>query len=481
MSIKKNTLLNLSGTVIPIAVNLITVPIYLKLIGAERYGTLVILWALMGYFGFMDLGLGRAVAQRLAGVGAKSAYGRSSLVWTALGMTFSLGVLGGLVLWFSADFVLTRWVDMSLENLAEAKGAIPWFVVAMPLILNASILTGALHGRQHFLAMNLIRVTGTTLAQVVPLTVAMTGHISLDCLVPAALSARLVTLIINFRLCRRSLPLRNKPHFQSKHIKPLFHYGGWVSIMSLMAPLLVTIDRMVIGAMAGAKAVTFYTVPYSIVTRLMTLSGSLHSAIFPRLAAVQDREARNLVDRASRSLVALMTLVALPGIALVHPFLILWVGEEFANQSQGVGEVILLGVLINSIVIPHHAYLMANGKPRLISCIYLLQLPIYFLLLWLGLSQVGVLGAALAWTLRVLIDTILLLWASSAFKRAVTYCFLPLILGTASVLNALLYPVEEPVRWFLAGLLILFSICLGWDPLNKTASIILRKKRSVSI
>jgi O-antigen/teichoic acid export membrane protein len=66
MSIRRHTAYNLMGAIVPLAVSLITIPIYLKMIGAERYGTLAILWTFMGYFGFMNLGLGRAVAQRLA-------------------------------------------------------------------------------------------------------------------------------------------------------------------------------------------------------------------------------------------------------------------------------------------------------------------------------------------------------------------------------------------------------------------------------
>ena len=83
MSITRNTTYNVIGTLVPVIVALVTIPIYIKMIGDERYAVLSIAWLLLGYFGVFDLGIGKAAAQRISILQTKS-YEKSMTFWSGV-------------------------------------------------------------------------------------------------------------------------------------------------------------------------------------------------------------------------------------------------------------------------------------------------------------------------------------------------------------------------------------------------------------
>lgn len=458
MSLGRHTLLNLGGSFIPMVIALATVPLYLGYIGSERYGVLAVIWALLGYFSFFDLGFGYAVTQRMATLSDKDDTNRSNLLWTALLSTFALGLLAGVLLWLSSDYLLLNLIHMSADSHAEVSGAIIWVLLALPVLLPSSVMQGALQARLRFMEVNAIQLTGGVISQLLPLVVAASGHVELKILVPVALVSRVMVLVFLFRQSRLNIPLLGGPMIDCIHLKALLAYGGWISVMTLLAPFLVTIDRLILATLSGAKAVTFYTVPYDLVSRTMVISRSLSSAIFPRLASAGREQSREIAERATIVLVSIMTPIVIVGIFLVQPFLNIWLGAEFARNSAHVGEVILFGVWANALVVPHHARSMASSSPRAVVMIYLFEIPIYLFMLWFGIKYWGVVGAAAAWSVRVVVDTCLLLRLNNAFIPTIrlTAVSMVFVMVAEAVVTQVMLPVY--VHWGIAVLLLVLVL-----------------------
>lgn len=161
LSIRRNTAYNLLGSLIPLAVSLVTIPIYLGLIGEARYGVLAIAWLLLGYFGLFDLGLGRATAQRIAALHDGTASERAQTFWTALTLNIGLGILGGLLIWPLASYFFGNVFQVDEALRPEMQAAVPWLILAVPMATLSGVLSGALQGRERFLELNLISVSGT--------------------------------------------------------------------------------------------------------------------------------------------------------------------------------------------------------------------------------------------------------------------------------------------------------------------------------
>lgn len=413
MSVKRHTAYNVAGAAVPLLVTFVTLPVYLRTVGEERYGVLVILLTLLGYFGLFDLGLGRAVTNRIAAFRSRTAEEREEVFWTALLMNLALGGIGALALWGAGAVVFQYVVEAPGALATEVQAALPWMVLAFPMLLVASVMSGALMGREEFLAQNAVGIGAGILIQVVPLVVALNVGAALPALVVAVIGVRVLSVAALFGLCVRQLPVRLKPRWARAQVRPLFGFGGWVTVTSIVGPLLSTLDRVIIGAVAGAKAVTYYTVPYSIASRITIIPGSLSSALFPRFSSLGTKERDVLLDTAVRSLVVVLTPLVIGGMLIMEPFLTWWVGSEFAAKAAPVGEILVIGLWANCLAYIPLSMLQGRGRPDLVAKIHLAELLPYLALLWLALEWKGAIGAALAWSLRVWVDAALLFGATS--------------------------------------------------------------------
>ena len=126
-------------------------------------------------------------------------------------------------------------------------------------------------------------------------------------------------------------------------IRELLSFGGWITVSSVIGPLLASFDRFVIGVVLGASAVTHYVLPFNLVGHIWILPQSLSSALFPQFAALGagDRSDRLKIE-SLRALTLLVTPTVLLGIVGVEAFFIVWLGRDLAAVSAPVAHILAL-------------------------------------------------------------------------------------------------------------------------------------------
>jgi len=310
----------------------------------------------------------------------------------------------------------------------EMVAAVPWLILAVPMATLSGVLTGALQGRERFLELNLISVSGTVLFHLMPLAVAAFWNVDLGLLLPAALFARLLTLVVLFARCQRHIILGHLPSFMREQAGQLIRFGGWVTVTSFVGPMMVILDRFIIGALSGAKAVSYYTVPFQLGERSTILSSSLVSALFPRFAAASSEEEHRLAVKGLRLLVVVITPLVAVGLLFMEPFLAWWIDPAFADQSARLGQIILFGFWFNSFAKIPSVQLQARGRPDLVAKCHLAEILPYFGLLYLGISLFGLVGAAAAFSLRVVLDLSLLAAFAGVLRSLLGLLLIPVLL-----------------------------------------------------
>jgi O-antigen/teichoic acid export membrane protein len=418
---------------------LATVPLYLELIGVEKYGFLTLCWVILGYSGFLEWGLGSAVAQKVAAAGPDDPRTASDIFWNGLWLSLGLGAVGatltfaGASLYFSSMSVTSAFGD-------ELYDALPLLAAIAPILMLGGLFSGALQGRERFLALNLVGMSAYSLVAVFPLLIAYLWTDSLSGLVLGALMGRLITYPVGLWMAARALSLRLPRRPSRQIMKGLLGFGGWVALTQIANGILSTLDRLAIGGRIGAAAVPAYAIPFGLVSRIVVVPHSLAGALFPRFAAVDEAERDRLVAAAIKAVIVIVTPMTIAIVALADPFFRLWIGAELAAVSSPIAYILAASFWIYCIGHIPFSMIQAAGRPSLVSKLFLAELIPYALLLFAGLALFGLPGVAAAFALRLAGETAVLLYLARTPLSALKPLLVPGLLTAAAVLIRALDP-----------------------------------------
>ncbi len=413
---------NVLGQAVPLAVGLVAIPVLTRALGDARFGLLALMWAIIGYFSVLDLGLGRAttkfVAEALAAQDARRA--RQVAGFTAAGQT-ALGIVGGAVLAAVTPWVVADLLRVPAELRVEAGQAFRWLALSVPFVVLSLNLRAVLEGAQRFDLANLIRAPNGMLAFAIPAVAARLG-VGLAGIVALLLALRLVTCWATWIAIRRALPgFRWDLRPTRELARSLLGYGGWVAVSNVLSPILTYLERFVLGAVAGVGAVAYFAAPYEAISRLLILPASLAGGLFPVISVPLADQRRAEVERLlGRSVRSLWLLLAGPVILVMlfsGPLLRVWLGAVYAAQGATALAILAPGMLVIGLAHVPGTFLLGQGRPDLPAIFQLIELPIYIALAWWLVGAYGVTGAALAWTLRVTLDAVLLFAAARKVGR----------------------------------------------------------------
>jgi O-antigen/teichoic acid export membrane protein len=405
---------NMAGQVLPLLVAVATIPWLISAVGLERFGFIALAWVLVGYASLFDLGIGRAVIRtvsaRLAqgdreGADASGQAGLSFLLLLGL-VVMAFTLLGTPLL---VDRVLV--VPTSLQG--EAQGALRLLALSLPFVMLTSGYVGVLSAYQDFRLLNLVRALFSVLSYALPLAVALAGWATLPAVVGTIVALRAAGTVAFAWACARHHGFRWWPRRPPREqALELLQLGGWMSVSNVVGPLLTYLDRLLIAALVPLRAVGIYSAPYDLATRMLVIPYSIVAALFPMSAALQpgSPQAGKALSDITRYLFLSMFPLMFGTLALAHPAMRLWLGAEVGEQAAVVLQILAVGVFLNALTQGPATLIQAAGKPRDMALLHLAELPLFLAVLWALTTRLGIVGTALAASLRFAVDAAAVFW-----------------------------------------------------------------------
>jgi O-antigen/teichoic acid export membrane protein len=313
MIVRRFFLFNLLGNGLPILVALLAVPAIAHHAGVERLGALGIVWGVVGYFGFLDFGLSRAVTRRVALAHEQGRLDgeltelRGFLWWWAMPAMLVLALLLLAARLACAPYFPAGWLGQELN-----RGWV-WIVLCVPLTLMTNWLRGALEGVQRFARVNLLKTVFGAWNYAAP-ALAVLLWPTLDAMIMAIALGRLLSLLAHAWACFRVERgvFVGPSSGRLVHLSSFFKEGGWMTVSNLVAPLMVYSDRFVLAALLPASAVAWYVTSQEMMLRMLVLPAALAGVLFPRFSSLQESVGQDGNTDLYRHSIRLISAIMLP-------------------------------------------------------------------------------------------------------------------------------------------------------------------------
>jgi O-antigen/teichoic acid export membrane protein len=438
MSLKRNTLWNLAGSGLPLIAAAGLIPFTLHRLGNEAFGVLTLIWALIGYFSLFDMGVGRALTYELsklraanegtnnanAGDLGQQAIDISLTLKAGLLITLAAGAFGAVLMLMFAPSLASSWLKISPVLQQDAMYAFQIAALGIIPTTLTSGLRGALEGMERFAGSNINKlILGFCMFALPALSVVLNGN-KLWCIALYLVAARVVVAILAVLQLKEYLfkttAMFSKAIFIDikARVKPLLNYGIWMTVSGVVSPLMVTGDRFFVSAAVGATILPLYAIPQEGLQRLLIIPAALCGALMPQFSALTLTASKGLYLKTYKRVALVMFGLCILAAIFIYPFLCLWISFDFAEKSLPIALVLCLGICLNAIAFVPYTFLHANGKTKATALFHLFELVFYAATLWFLVNQFGLIGAAWAWVLRVVLDLILLHHCvSSLFKN----------------------------------------------------------------
>lgn len=401
-----NSFYNIAGHILPLTIGILCIPYLIKSIGMERFGILSIVWTIIGYFSLFDFGLSRTLTVKVAELSSLGKYDEVNTVfWTSLKWISIATAIGSLcittVLFFKNHFITLA----SREIYDEAFSSIFIIALTLPAVTITSGVKGALEAESKFYGINLIQTISGSLNFLTPLIVSQYSQ-NLFYIILSLSLLRFIFLIIHFMYLKQTCVWISKVKFLSlTESLPILTSGGWFAVTNIIGPVMTYFDRFLIASMIPAATLPYYTTPFEIINKLLIIPSSITRALFPILASNSEKNDNSLIYRLSLKIIAISCgLILALGVGFGFQGIQFWLGSDFAKSSFTIFLILLFGFFGNSLAWPPFNLIQAFQKPKITAIIHLIELPFYIALLIILTKKYGLIGTAISWSVRNIID-----------------------------------------------------------------------------
>jgi O-antigen/teichoic acid export membrane protein len=454
-----------AGNAWAMVVGVVSLPLLLRGLGTDGFGTWVLLQtfsATTGWFSLADAGVGTATTTTVSARAATDdEAGVRAAVSASLAIFAGLGVVCAGLLALIGPRALPSLFNTPEPLIAPLRVAVAIFAGQLLMDQATNAAEAALEGLQRVDLSRLADGIRRTLVAAATVGAALASG-QLPVVALAAAVAAAVAAIVAVAMLARHLPGRLERPVGTE-VRALFVHGRAIALLRPIGVLHRQIDRLVVGAALGPSSVALVEVAIQIQNGAeAVLSASSYSAI-PAASWVHAREdhgsLRELLERGTRYSLLVTLPVTVGAALLAGPLVQVWLGDGY-DEVPRLAAVALSYTAVTAVLQVGSNLLVGTGRSGSVLRGALVAVSVNLIASMVLVRVVGMVGVFVASLLGALA---LVPWVGRAMLRAtglsaapflrsaVLPCLAPLAVLTVTVLALRTLPLAPLPLLLVAG------------------------------
>lgn len=393
------------GYVTSIAVTLFVTPIIIFELDEHNYGVYIFIMTIIGMLGIMDLGFSTSVSKYITKYNALKDFDQiKNLVKTVNSIAFIIGTLGLII------SILLGTIGHSLITGGATSEIISFYVIIGFIFFINSISLTYTNVPTSLQRFDLVTKIGTSLLIISSITnvvVVKMGY-GIFGLLMTQLIFSILTLFVYRFFSKRLLPnvLSLKLAWSILEIKRIYKFGLQAFFASVGSSSSNYLNRLIIPIFLGPAALTYYSVPGGVSSRIPGITETISTTLFPLtadLASTGETERIKIVYIRSLRLITILSAAAASSLIFFNETILrYWLDETFVEKSATVFMILTITSFIMAIYGPLYNFLLGFGKLKMITTISFLMGALNAIFLFLLIPKFNIEGVALAYLISSL-------------------------------------------------------------------------------
>lgn len=395
-----NSFWSVLGYAIPIVVTIFVTPIIVFGLGEEQYGLYAFFMSAIAVLGILDLGVSTSVSRHITEYhGRGESHRLRDLIKSANTIAFLIGIVG-----FVACVAIGTIGDALITG-AVASHALGYYILTgLVFLVNSASLVYIVipNALQRF---DVNTGVGTTLLAISlgANVFAVKAGYGVTGLLLVQLGLSIVTTLAYRIYSHRLLPGVATFRFgwSKTDIKGFYSFGFKAFGASVGSSSMSYLGRLIIPLFLGPAALTYYSVPGNVASKVPGITTALAGVLFPLATNLSTRGESDLLNIAyvrSFRLISIISAAMVTAIvAFAGPILLYWLDAAFAAQSKTVLILISLASFWLALYVPLYNFLMGIGRLRMVTIASFVMGGVNAVALFVLLPLYGIDGAAWAY------------------------------------------------------------------------------------